>query len=153
MSLVSPVDESAILTLYEQILANWNKQNAAGMSALFQAEASVVGFDGSVMNSAAEIGATMARIFADHKTGTYVGKVRSIRFLGPEVALLQAVAGVVPHGQPDLNPALNTVQSLVAVRESGEWRIALYQNTPAQFHGRPEEVEALTTELRQVLRP
>ena len=31
------------------------------------------------------------------------------------------------------------------------WRIALYQNTPAQFHGRPELSRALTEELRQLL--
>lgn len=30
-------------------------------------------------------------------------------------------------------------------------RSALFQNTPAQFHGRPELVEALTEELRQLL--
>ena len=30
----------------------------------------------------------------------------------------------------------------------GQWRIALFQNTPAQFHGRPEAAEALTDELR-----
>jgi hypothetical protein len=27
-----------------------------------------------------------------------------------------------------------------------------YQNTPAQLHGRPEEVERLTAELREALR-
>jgi hypothetical protein len=54
-------------------------------------------------------------------------------------------------GQSDLNPAVNTIQTLVAVKRAGKWRIAIFQNTPAQFHGRPELAQALTEELRQLL--
>jgi hypothetical protein len=39
----------------------------------------------------------------------------------------------------------------VAAKRAGHWRIALFQNTPAQFHGRPELAKALTEELRQLL--
>ena len=66
-----------------------------------------------------------------------------------QVALIRAVAGLVPAGQTELNPALNAVQSVVASERSGVWKIDLFQNTPAAFHGRPEECERLTTELRQ----
>jgi hypothetical protein len=58
---------------------------------------------------------------------------------------------MVPPGQSDINPAVNAIQTIVAVNRAGEWRIALLQNTPAQFHGRPEMVEALTQELRALL--
>jgi hypothetical protein len=58
---------------------------------------------------------------------------------------------MVPPGQTDINPAVNTIQTLVAVKRDGTWRIALFQNTPAQFHGRPELVQQLTEELRQLL--
>jgi len=43
------------------------------------------------------------------------------------------------------------MQTMVAVNRAGEWRIALLQNTPAQFHGRPEMAEALTQDLRELL--
>jgi hypothetical protein len=59
---------------------------------------------------------------------------------------------MVPPEQADLNPAANAVQTLVVVRRDDRWRIALFQNTPAQFHGRPHLSEALTEELRQLLR-
>ncbi|MGH2514102.1 MAG: SgcJ/EcaC family oxidoreductase, partial [Ktedonobacterales bacterium] len=36
-------------------------------------------------------------------------------------------------------------------RRGGGWYVALFQNTPAQFHGRPEVSAALTAELRQLL--
>jgi uncharacterized protein (TIGR02246 family) len=69
----------------------------------------------------------------------------------PDVAVLRAVAGMVPPGQSDIEPAVNAVQTLVAAKHDGQWRIALFQNTPAQFHGKPELVQQLTEELRQLL--
>jgi hypothetical protein len=57
---------------------------------------------------------------------------------------------MVAPGNSDINPTLNAVQSLVAVRRDDTWQIQLFQNTPAAFHGRPAEVEALTEELRRV---
>jgi hypothetical protein len=38
------------------------------------------------------------------------------------------------------------------VRVDGQWRVALYQNTPAAFHGRPDLSEALTAELRALIK-
>jgi hypothetical protein len=58
---------------------------------------------------------------------------------------------MIPPGQSDLNPAANVLQTLVATRDGDTWRIALFQNTPAQFHGRPELVERMTDELRELL--
>jgi uncharacterized protein (TIGR02246 family) len=100
-------------------------------------------------DSPAEIEVALSQIFADHPPAAYVGKIREVHFLSPEVALLRAVAGMVPLGQSDLNPAVNTIQTLVAVKDEDQGRIVLFQNTPAQFHGRPELAEALIQELRQ----
>lgn len=77
--------------------------------------------------------------------------VRSVRFADPDVALLRAEVGMVPPDGDDLVPERNAVHFMVAVRTADGWRITLLQNTPAQFHGRPEAVEALTTELRAEL--
>ena len=74
-----------------------------------------------------------------------------MRFLSTEVAVLRAVAGMVPPDQHDINPAVNAVQTLVAHRHKAPWRIALFQNTPAAYHGRPELSERLTAELRDAL--
>ena len=59
---------------------------------------------------------------------------------------------MVPPGLADINPAVNAVQSLLAVRQDGRWRIAQLQNTPAAFHGRPDLSDQLTGELRAELR-
>ena len=150
-SSVHAQDSAAVESLYRALLNAWNVRDAGAFAALFDAEGHVVGFDGSEMHGPAEIASTLGRIFADHPTAAYVAKVREVCFPAPHVAILRAVAGMVPPGQTDLNPAVNAIQTLVATRAAGEWRIILFQNTPAQFHGRPELSEALTDELRRVL--
>lgn len=144
-------DENEVRSLYRDLLDSWNVRSAGGFAAAFAGDAHVIGFDGSQMSGQAEIASTLQQIFADHLTAPYVSKVREVRLLSPGVALLRAVAGMVPPGQSDLNPQLNAIQTLVAVKRDDRWRIALFQNTPAQFHGRPEMVQQLTDELRQLL--
>jgi len=144
-------EETAIRALYHCLLAAWNARDASAYAAHFDEAAEVVGFDGSQMDGRAAIERTLARIFADHATGRYVGIVRGVGWLAPEVALLRAVAGIMPAGATDISPAVNAVQTLVAVRHGDAWRIALFQNTPAQFHGRPDLAEVLTQELRALL--
>ncbi|MDI3402310.1 SgcJ/EcaC family oxidoreductase [Streptomyces cavernicola] len=143
--------DAAVRDLYERLLRAWNARDAAGYAALFEPGAALVGFDGSQV-SGDRVEAHLAPIFADHPTASYVWKVRDVAQLADGVVLLRAVVGMVPPGRDELNPATNAVQSLVARRSSGQWRAVLFQNTPAQYHGRPELVEQHTEELRQVWR-
>ena len=142
-------DERPVRALYEGILEHWNARDARRMAALFTPGCNVVGFDGSQLEGRAAIESEMTRIFTDHPTARYVGIVRQVQLLSPTVAALRAVAGMVPPGQTDLNPGLNAIQTLIATKRDESWRVVLYQNTPAAFHGRPEAVKALTDELRQ----
>ena len=64
--------------------------------------------------------------------------------------IVRAIAGLVPPGKSAISPATNSHQTVVAEKQDGEWRIVLFQNTPAQFHGRPELVEEMTRELQAV---
>jgi uncharacterized protein (TIGR02246 family) len=141
-----------IRLLYEQILIAWNQQDAAAMAARFEEDGNIVGFDGSQANSRAAIEDHLRPIFADHPTAAYVAIVREIRMLGRDVGLLRAVVGMIPPNSDDINPALNTIQTLVAVEHADGWRAAHFQSTPAAWHGRPQESAELTEELRDVMR-
>ena len=78
--------------------------------------------------------------------------MRSIRFLNPKVGVLIGVGGLVEPDRDDIRQELNAVQTLVALKQGKEgWKISIYQNTPAAYHGRPELGEQLTEELRLVL--
>lgn len=145
-------EQQQVVTTYRRLLEAWNRRDAGAFAALFSESGTAVGFDGSQMNGRAEIEATLRAIFADHQTASYVAKIREVRPLGPGVTLLRAVVGMIPPGMAELNPAVNAVQSLVTVTEAGRPRIALVHNTPAAFHGRPQMVEQLTTELSEVVR-
>jgi uncharacterized protein (TIGR02246 family) len=143
--------ESSIRGLYEELLDAWNRRNAKDFAAFFVDDGSVVGFDGTSHKGKSQIEGDIEQIFANHETPTFVAKVREVRFFIPNAAILRAVAGLVPAGQTDINPALNTVQTLIASRRDGLWMIEHFQNTPAANHGRPESVEKLTQELKDAL--
>jgi uncharacterized protein (TIGR02246 family) len=142
--------DSAIRDLYCRLLAAWNRRSADDFAALFARDGTVIGFDGSIMVGD-EIQEQLASIFQDHPTARYVAALREVRRLGTGAMLLRASAGMVPPGQMDLNPAVNAQQTMVAERQADEWRIVLFQNTPAQYHGRPDLADRHAAELRQLL--
>jgi uncharacterized protein (TIGR02246 family) len=143
--------ETEVRALYQQLLDGWNKRSADAMAEPFAEDGELIGFDGSQVIGKTEIVSHLQPIFAGHITPPYVAKVREVRFLGSEVAVLRAIAGMVPPGQSDIDPKLNSHHTLVAVKREGKWYIELFQNTPAQFHGRPELVRKMTEELQQLL--
>lgn len=142
-------ERDAAVTTYQRLLAAWNARDAEAFAATFTADGSCIGFDGSEMNGRAEIAASLGGIFQSHQTASYVARVREVRELAPGVVLVRAVVGMTPPGASDLNPAVNAIQSVVVVA-NGEG-IALLQNTPAAFHGRPELAARLTSQLREAL--
>jgi uncharacterized protein (TIGR02246 family) len=152
MSASSEATRHDVIALYTQLLDAWNRRDADAFAALFAESGNCVGFDGSQLNGRPHIAAELSSIFASHPTAAFVAKVREARDIDAQIVLLRAVVGMVPPGQKDLNPALNAVQSLLAVKEHDRWRIALLQNTPAAFHGRPHLVEQQTQELSEVVR-
>ena len=118
---------------------------------LFAENGNTIGFDGSQMNGRRQINDELSQIFANHKVSSYVGIIREVRPLSSTIFILRAVAGMVPPGQSKITPAVNTIQTLVGQKEQEQFLIALFQNTPAAFHGRPEAVEQLTKELQKTI--
>ena len=134
--------------LYRALLDAWNRQDASGMAALFAVNGVQIGFDGSQVTGPTEVLAHLEPIFRDHPTARFVSKVLDCRPLGRDHALLLAFASMVPRGADRINPQANTVQTLVASRDEGTWRVELFQNTPAAWHGRDADRAALTAELQ-----
>jgi uncharacterized protein (TIGR02246 family) len=149
--MVTQAAHKDIRVLYRDLLDAWNRQDAASFAGLFAPDANLVGFDGSTVNGRDEVNAHLTEIFADHQTASYVATVREVRFLSSDVAVLRAAVGMVPPGGDDINPDANAIQTLVAARIDGNWRVAVHQNTPAAFHGRPDQARELTAELRRLL--
>jgi uncharacterized protein (TIGR02246 family) len=145
-----PIQDEAS-ELYRRLIEGWNANDAEAMAAPIAADGLVIGYDGSPMSGRDEAATQLGQIFADHKTATYVAKVRSVKPLGSDAALLHAVVGMVPPGGTELMPDRNAIQTVAASRGNDGWSVALFQTTPAQFHGRPELNERLTAELSELL--
>jgi len=137
--------------LYKAYINAWNKQDARGLADLTADDCIMIGFDGSQMFGKADIEASISKIFANHKTATYVTIIKGVNFLTDEVAVLNSVVGMVPPGGTDIKPDVNAIQLLTAKRYNDKWLIATFQNTPAAFHGRPQLSEELTAALRNEL--
>jgi uncharacterized protein (TIGR02246 family) len=146
------MNKEEIEKLHSDLLSAWNNQDARSMASLFSKDANLIGFDGSQINGQANIEPEMSKVFSDHKTASYVWKVEEVRFLSSQIALLRAIVGMIPPGKKEINPERNAIQSLVAIGESETWKISLFQNTPAQFHGRPQLVDQMTKQLNELIK-
>ena len=152
MTAAHPQD-AQIRALYAAFLDGWNRRSGASVAAGFADDGDIIGFDGTHHRGRLSIAADLRQIFGSHQTPAYVAVVRSVRPVAQGVAVLLAHAGMIPAGANDLDPDLHTVHTLVAVEESGRWRISLLQATPAAWHQHPEAREALTEELRGLFAP
>ena len=145
--------ERAVRELYARLIAAWNSRNARDYALAFAEDANLVGYDGSEVQGRSEIGSHISAIFSHHQTASYVTLVREVRRITDDVWLLRAEVGMTPPGKDELNPERNAVQVLVAVRQDGDWRVTLFQNTPAAWDGRKEDSEKLSAELREAIEP
>jgi uncharacterized protein (TIGR02246 family) len=149
---MTPIPSEKVAAAYKALLSAWNQRSADGFAALFTEDGTAVGFDGSQMNGRAEIETTLGGIFQNQPTATYVSQIREVRAVADGVVLLRAVVGMVPPGAFEIIPGVNAIQSVVFVQQGEDLKIALLQNTPAAFHGRPELAEALYVELQEIAR-
>ncbi|HKI09368.1 MAG TPA: SgcJ/EcaC family oxidoreductase [Nitrososphaeraceae archaeon] len=83
------------------------------------------------------------------KGSRLIGKVRNVQFLTPDVAIMHAVGGTIMAGQSDIESGRNSVHMIVAKKDdaNSQWHIVAFQNTRAQYIGRPDMVQALTEDL------
>lgn len=145
-------DEAAIRSLYERMMDGWNEGSGNDFAAPFTDDADFVGFDGTHMKGHQQIASFHHMLFGKFLRGSrLIGKIRSIRFVTVDVAIITAVGGTIMGGQSDIDPERNSIHTLVAVKLDCEWQLTAFQNTRAQFLGRPEKALSLTEELRQEL--
>jgi uncharacterized protein (TIGR02246 family) len=141
-------DRTQLLILYRELIGAWNDQDAKGMASLYTSQGIQIGFDGSTIIGPKAIVKHLATIFRKHPTPKFVFIVRKTRLLGADYGLVQATAGMVPRNGLSIDASKNVIQMMLASRKKSNWKIDLFQNTPAKFDGRPDDVQELTTELQ-----
>src|SRR5687768_4423506 len=95
-----PADEQAVRDLFRRLLEAWGRGDGDAYGALFTEDADYVAFDGSSRRGTEAIGAEHQQLFDTWLKGTrLVGQIDSLRFLGPDVALVHASGGTIFPGQ------------------------------------------------------
>lgn len=133
-------DEAAIRALPERIGDAWRAGDAAAVAAVFSDNGDLVAGEGSHVQGRDEIARFMRDVFSRFPPGMRLRtEAKSLRFLRPDVAVLQTVGGFLMPEEAHLPAERLGVQSFVAVKEKGSWRIALFQNTRIQAPPGPDE--------------
>jgi uncharacterized protein (TIGR02246 family) len=123
-------DEAAVRALYQQLMDGWNQGSGDAFAAVFTEDGDLIGFDGTHFKGRQEIAPFHQQLFDKWLKGSrLVGQVKDVRFLSPDVALMHAVGGTVLRGKSEPVPERDSIQTLVATRQDGEWRLAAFQNT------------------------
>lgn len=149
-------DEAAVRGLFGQMIEGWNRGSGVEFAAAFAEDGDLVAFDGTRFRGRGEISAFHQELFDKWMKGTHlVGRIEGVRFLGPDVALMHAVGGTVMRGKTKPSPERDSIQTYVAARENGEWRLAAFQNTRVRpiKGGMPFLIWALTDLLWRTFRP
>jgi uncharacterized protein (TIGR02246 family) len=127
---IRSADEAAVRDLYRELMDGWNRGSGEAFAAAFTEDGDLVAFDGTHFEGRGEIAPFHQQLFDKWLKGSrLVGKVKDVRFLSPDVALMHAVGTTVMRGQSEPSPERDSIQTLVAVRQDGEWRLAGFQNT------------------------
>ena len=130
-------DEAAARAVYQQFMDGWNRGSGAALAAVFTEDGDLVGFDGTHFKGRQEIAPFHQQLFDKWLKGSrLVGHVKDVRFLSPDVALMHAVGGTVMRGKSEPVPERDSIQTLVATRQDGEWHLAAFQNTRLHPIGR-----------------
>ena len=130
-------DEAKIHALFENLLGDWGRGDGEAYGSRFTEDADYVAFDGSRTRGRREISASHQRLFDKFLKDTRLtGRILSIRFLGPDVALVHTTGGTIMRGKTKPSPERASIQTLVAVREGADWLFTAFHNSRVRPIGR-----------------
>ena len=119
------------------MVEGWNRGSGADFAAPFAENSRFIAFDGTCFQGRDEIAVTHQRLFDTHLKGTLLtGQVLDIRFLREDVAVLYATGNTVMRGKIEPSPERESVQTLVAVKDHGQWQLTTFHNTRVRPIGR-----------------
>lgn len=108
----------------------WNRGSGEALAAPFAEDGHLVAFDGTHFEGRREIASFHQPLFDIWLKGTrLVGQVKSVRFLNADVALMHVIGSTVMRGESKPSPVRDSIQTLVATRRDGQWKLAAFQNT------------------------
>ncbi|CAG7646724.1 SgcJ/EcaC family oxidoreductase [Actinacidiphila bryophytorum] len=124
-------DETAILRVLGGVYDAWDAHDADAFVADYTEDASAI-LPGSYRASREEIRQSMQAGFSTYLKGsTTTNKVRDIRFLNHDAAVVVSETNVVFPGETEGATDRASIATWVLTRRDGRWLLAAYQNSPA----------------------
>ena len=128
-------DAAAIQSVLVDSYKAWEAGDADGMVASYAPDATAI-MTGSLRDSRDVIRDNMALAFAGPLKGSStVNKQLSIRFLGPDAAIVISESGILFPGQAEVPDAGKVNATWVFEKRDGQWLIAAYHNSPVLAPG------------------
>jgi uncharacterized protein (TIGR02246 family) len=125
-------DEAAIRENVRKMEEGWNTKNGTLFAEPYAEDADGVAIGGFVVKGHDVIEKVHWDMFRGaFKNSTIALKVKQLRFLRPDVALVQ-IDNTNKLQQGETTHEYSSVITLVMAREAGKWKIASFQNTIAE---------------------
>src|SRR5580704_6460805 len=120
-----------VLSVIQAVYDAWADGDADAFAKLYTDDATVVQ-PGVHKKNKGEIRTTMAAGFAGPLKGSRVlDEPQSVRFLGPDTAVVITEGGVLMAGQGELPAERRVRATWVLAKQDEQWFVAAYQNSPA----------------------
>ncbi len=128
-------DEAAIRAVLAGSYQAWEAGDADAMVASYAPDATAI-MTGSLRGSRDVIRDSMALAFAGPLKGSStVNKQLSLRFIGPDAAIMVSESGILLGGQTEVPDAGKVNATWVFEKRGGQWLIAAYHNSPVLAPG------------------
>ena len=119
-------DEAAIRKIHADFTAAWNRHDPAALAAIWSTDGDLVNPEGRRAKGRAEV----QKNFADEQAGifkssTFSNTITGIRFLNPNVAVVDASFEIQNATPPNAPPMTQKgLYKAIMVKEGGTWRTA-----------------------------
>ena len=123
-------DDEEIRALWARACDAWTDGDAHAYGATFTADVDYVPYDGNLFRGRDAVVETHDTLFRGVLAGSaLVGDVESIRYVHPDVAIVQTMGSVLMPWRSKLPKRRLSRQTVVAVRTGDGWRFTALHNT------------------------
>jgi uncharacterized protein (TIGR02246 family) len=122
-----------IRRLAHRLFEAWNRGDGSAYASHFTEDSDYIAFDGTHLKGRQANAEHHQKLFDTWLKGSVLeGRVKDIRLVRPDVAVVHLGGGVRLRWQSKVAPGRQSIQTLVAVKDGGEWKFTAFQNTRLQ---------------------
>lgn len=121
---------SEVEQLFEKLKLAWDRGDGEAYGACFTENADYVTFQGEHLQGRKAIADTHQQLWNSVLRGSnLVGEIKKVHFVTPEFAIFHGVGAVKLRWQKTAPMKRDSINTNVAVKQNGEWKIVAFQNS------------------------